>query len=213
MHRVVAWIQGFAESLGGPGLFLIAFLDSSFLSFPEVCDALIVLLTVRNKERMLFYALVTTLGSIAGCFALYSVGRKGGEAFLRRRFHARHVDRAMEIFRRYGMLAIIVPSLLPPPMPFKIFVLAAGVARVSRAEFLLAVAIGRGIRYFGEGFLALWYGEQAIGFLRENAHTVGLWLGLAALVGGGAFIWWKKSRRGGAALPPGGDHASGRAKG
>ena len=194
MHRVVAWIQGFAESLGGPGLFLIAFLDSSFLSFPEVCDALIVLLTVRNEHRMLYYALVTTLGSIAGCYALYSVGRKGGEAFLRRRFHARHVDRAMAIFRRYGMLAIIVPSLLPPPMPFKIFVLAAGVAQVSRLEFLRAVAIGRGLRYFGEGFLALWYGEQAINFLRENAHTVGLWLGVTALVGGIAFIWWKKGR-------------------
>lgn len=199
MHRILAWVQGFAESLGGPGLFIIAFLDSSFLSFPEVCDALIVLLTVQHKQRMLFYALVTTLGSIAGCYALYSVGRKGGEAFLRRRFKARHVDRAMDIFRRYGMLAIIVPSLLPPPMPFKIFVLAAGVARVGRMEFLLAVAIGRGIRYFGEGFLALWYGDQAISFLQENAHTVGLGLGIAVLVGGAGFIWWKK--RGQPAVP------------
>jgi membrane protein YqaA with SNARE-associated domain len=192
MARLVAWIQGFAESLGGPGLFIIAFLDSSFLSFPEVCDALIVLLTVRNEERMLYYALVTTLGSVTGCFALYTVGRKGGEAFLRKRFSARNVDRAMEVFRRYGMLAVIVPSLLPPPMPFKIFVLAAGVARVRRADFLLAVVIGRGIRYFGEGFLALWYGEQAIAFLRENAHMVGLVVGVAALVGGVAVIWWKK---------------------
>jgi membrane protein YqaA with SNARE-associated domain len=195
MHRFVAWVQGFAESLGGPGLFIIAFLDSSFLSFPEVCDALIVLLTVRNEERMLFYALVTTLGSISGCYALYTVGRKGGEAFLRKRFSARNVDRAMDVFRRYGMLAVIVPSLLPPPMPFKIFVLAAGVARVSRTEFLLAVAIGRGIRYFGEGFLALWYGEQAIEFLRENAHMVGLVLGIAALAGGVLYIWWKKRQQ------------------
>jgi len=195
MHRVLSWVQGFAESLGGPGLFLIAFLDSSFLSFPEVCDALIVLLTVHNEQRMLYYALLTTLGSIAGCFALYSVGRKGGETFLRKRFKAGHVDRAMNTFRRFGMLAIIVPSLLPPPMPFKIFVLAAGVAGMGRAEFLLAVAIGRSIRYFGEGFLALWYGEQAITFLKENAHTVGMWLGIAVLAGGVAFIWWRKSRR------------------
>ena len=194
MQRLVAWVQGFAESLGGPGLFLLAFLDSSFLSFPEVCDALIVLLTVKHKERMLYYATVTTCGSIAGCYALYSLGRKGGEAFLRKRFHERHVDRAMDIFRRYGMLAIIVPSLLPPPMPFKIFVLAAGVAKVRPVDFLIAVTVGRGLRYFGEGFLALWYGEQALAFLRENAHTVGLGLGIAALVGGVAFIWWKKRR-------------------
>ncbi len=192
MQRVVAWVQGFAESLGGPGLFIIAFLDSSFLSFPEVCDALIVLLTVRHKERMLYYALFTTLGSIAGCFALYSVGRRGGEAFLRKRFKQGHIDRSMAIFRRYGMLAILVPSLLPPPMPFKIFVLAAGVARVRPFDFLLAVTIGRGLRYFGEGFLALWYGERALVFIENNAHIVGLGLGIAVLAGGAVLLWWKK---------------------
>ena len=192
MHRLVSWVQGFAESLGGPGLFIIAFLDSSFLSFPEVCDALVVLLTVRHPERMIFYALTTTLGSISGCLALYSVGRKGGEAFLKKRFKERHIERAMNGFRRYGMLAIIVPSLLPPPMPFKIFVLAAGVARMRPIEFVVAVAIGRGVRYFGEGVLALWYGEAALAFLEEHAHTVGLVVGIAVLVGGTAWVWWRK---------------------
>jgi membrane protein YqaA with SNARE-associated domain len=195
MHRLAVWIQGFAESLGGPGLFIIAFLDSSFLSFPEVCDALIVLLTVQNPHRMVFYALITTLGSAAGCYALYSVGRKGGEAFLRRRFKARHVERAMNIFRKYGMLAIIVPSLLPPPMPFKIFVLAAGVAGMRPLDFMIAVGIGRGIRYFGEGLLAVWYGERALAFLRDNAHTVGLWLGIAVLVAGAGWIFWHRRGR------------------
>src|ERR671912_2706819 len=147
MHRLVVWIQGFAESLGGPGLFVIAFFDSSFLSFPEVCDALIVLLTVQHRERMIFYALVTTLGSVGGCYSLYLVGRKGGEAFLRKRFHERHVDRALDIFRRHGILSVLVPSLLPPPMPFKIFVLAAGVSGMSTFDFLVAVALGRAARY------------------------------------------------------------------
>ena len=96
--------------------------------FREVCDALIVLLTVQHPERMVFYALITTIGSVAGCYSLYLVGRKGGESFLRKRFHARHVDRALDVFRRHGILSILVPSLLPPPMPFKIFVLAAGVS-------------------------------------------------------------------------------------
>jgi membrane protein YqaA with SNARE-associated domain len=192
MQRLVGWVQGFAESLGGPGLFIIAFLDSSFLSFPEVCDALVVLLTVQRPERMPFYALTTMLGSIAGCLALYAVGRRGGEAFLKKRFKARHIERAMNGFRRFGMLAIIVPSLLPPPMPFKIFVLAAGVAGMRPIEFITAVAIGRGLRYFGEGLLAVWYGEQAIAFLEENAHTVGLVLGIAVLIGGLAWAWWKK---------------------
>ena len=194
MHRLLGWIQGFAQTLGVPGLFIIAFLDSSFLSFPEVCDALIVLLTVQHPQRMPIYALVTTLGSIAGCFALYTIGRKGGEAFLRKRFSQGNVDRAMRLFRKYGMLAIIVPSLLPPPMPFKIFVLAAGVARMRTVDFLLATAIGRGVRYFGEGLLAIWYGQQALDFLRENAHTVGLVLGIGVLVGAIAWMLWRKRR-------------------
>ena len=191
MDRLLSWVQGFAVSLGGPGLFLIAFLDSSFLSFPEVCDILIVLLTVQHKARMPFYALMCTLGSVAGCLALYSVGRRGGEAFLKRRFKARNVERAMELFRRHGLLAVVIPSLLPPPMPFKIFVLAAGVARVRLIDFLVAVLIGRGIRYFGEGLLALWYGEQAIAFIRDNARMAGLALAIVIAVGAAGWFLWK----------------------
>src|SRR5512143_1631064 len=98
MKGVLAAIQGIALSLGGPGLFLIAFLDSSFLSFPEVVDILVIWMTVRHKALMPYYATLATLGSIAGCFALYIVARKGGEAFLRKRFHERHVDRATAAF-------------------------------------------------------------------------------------------------------------------
>ena len=194
MRRLLAWIQGFAESLGGPGLFLIAYLDSSFLSFPEVCDALIVLLSVQHPERMVFYALVTTAGSVAGCYSLYRVGRKGGEAFLRKRFNERHVDRALAVFRRHGMLSILVPSLLPPPMPFKIFVLAAGVSRMRDVDFLIAVGIGRALRFFGVGLLALWKGQQAIAWLHDNAPKVGIALAVL-IVGGAALAVWRRSRR------------------
>jgi len=193
MRRVLAWIQGFAESLGGSGLFIIAFLDSSFLSFPEASDALIVLLTVQHPERMIFYALTTTIGSVSGCYALYSVGRRGGEGFLRKRFHERHIERAMGTFRRHGMLSVLVPSLLPPPMPFKIFVLAAGVSGMSNADFLIAVATGRGIRFFGIGLLALWKGQEAIAWLHDNAATVGIVLAVAIVVVAAVSIWRKRS--------------------
>jgi membrane protein YqaA with SNARE-associated domain len=195
MRRLLAWIQGFAESLGGPGLFIIAYLDSSFLSFPQVCDALIVLLTVRHPERMMFYALVTTLGSVAGCYTLYTVGRKGGETFLRKRFNARHVDRALGLFRRHGMLSVLVPSLMPPPTPFKVFVLAAGVSGMRPFDFLLAVALGRGARFFGIGFLALWKGKQALEWIRDNATIAGLGLAIAVVVIATAYIWWKRRQR------------------
>src|SRR3954447_16634184 len=103
MKRLLDWVQGFALALGGPGLFLIALLDSSFLSFPEVVDVLIVVLTIQHPHRMLYYALLSTLGSVLGCLALFLLARKGGEAFLRKRFQARHVDRATAVVRRHGL--------------------------------------------------------------------------------------------------------------
>lgn len=195
MQRVFAWIQGMAESLGGPGLLVLAFLDSSFLSFPQVPDFLVVILTIQHRERMLYYALMTTIGSIAGSYALYLVGRRGGEAFLQRRVKQRTIDRATSLFRRYGVLAIVVPSLLPPPTPFKVFVLAAGVAQVRTFDFLVALSIGRSVRYFGQGFLAVWYGEQAKVFLSEHAGTIGIWFAAGLLAGGILFFVWKKHRR------------------
>jgi membrane protein YqaA with SNARE-associated domain len=195
MHRLVERIQAFALALGGPGLFLIAFLDSSFLSFPEVVDLVIVVAITAEKQRILYYPLLATLGSVAGCFALYLLGAKGGEAFLRRRMHERHVDRALAVFQRHGLLSIIVPSLLPPPFPFKPFVLAAGVAGIRPIDFLLAVALGRGIRYFGEGALAFFYGERASRFIRENAGPVSFVIAGAILAAGVAWIWIQKRRR------------------
>ena len=195
MQRLFDWVQETALALGGPGLFLIAFLDSSFLSFPEVVDLLIIWLVTAHKERWIYYALMPTLGSVAGCFTLYLVARKGGEAFLRRRFSATRIDWALGIFRRYGVLAVIVPSLLPPPLPFKAFILAAGVAGVRPLHFLVAISIGRGIRYFGEALLAVWYGERAIQFVRDNVRTVSLSLALAVLLGGVAWILYTRRRQ------------------
>jgi membrane protein YqaA with SNARE-associated domain len=195
MKRVVAWTVGAAVTMGGPGLFFIALLDSSFLSFPEVVDLLLMGLVTHHKERMVFYALMPTLGSIVGCFMLYALGRKGGEAFLRKRFHERHVDRALAIFQRYGLLAVAVPSILPPPFPFKPFVLAAGVAEVRPLDFLLAVALGRGVRYFGEALLALWYGDRAVAFLRDNAKGVGLTAAVLVLAAALAWTIWHRTTR------------------
>src|ERR1700752_2641844 len=119
MAGFVAWIKDFAMTLGGPGLFLIAFLDSSFLSFPEVNDLLIIWLTTQHEERMLYYALMKTLVSISGCLGLYFVARKGAEAFLKKPFTPHYLERTMPAFRRDGLLALRVPSILPPPMPCK----------------------------------------------------------------------------------------------
>lgn len=196
MHRVVEWVVGFALVLGGPGLFLIAFLDSSFLSFPEVVDLLMMGLVTHHKERMLYYALMPTLGSLGGCLVLYFIARKGGEAFLRRRFHDRHVDRAMAVFQKYGLFAVAIPAILPPPVPFKPFVLAAGIAGVRPFDFIIAVLLGRSIRYFGEALIAVWYGDRAAVFLRANAKPVAIAVALVVLTLALAWTVWRRRDKG-----------------
>ncbi len=194
IRKFGAWIEGFALTLGAPGLFLVSFLDSSFISLPEVTDLLLVWMVAQHPYRVVLYASMATLGSIAGCYVIYVIARKGGEAFVRRRFHERHVDRSLDLFQRYGIWALIVPAVLPPPAPFKVFVLMAGVAGMSSARFISAVAIGRGARYFIEAVLALWYGRAAIAFLNENLKPVA-W-GIMGLMGVGALYWlWRVRRR------------------
>lgn len=194
MKRFIDWVQSIALTLGAPGLFIIGFLDSSFLSFPEVNDLLLVLMVTEHPHRMVLYAASATLGSLAGCLALYSVGRKGGDAFIRRRFGSGSVDKTLKVIQRNGILAILIPALLPPPAPFKIFVVLAGLAGISPGRFITAILLGRGIRYFGEGLLALYYGERAIAFIQENSATVGLWL-VGIIVAGALGYWlWRKSR-------------------
>src|SRR5688572_24472972 len=195
VRRFLDWIMGLAEPLGGPGLFLLAFLDSSFLSFPEVVDILMVGLVARYPERLVWYAAMPTLGSIAGSYVIYTLARRGGEAFLRRRLHERHVDRAFAVFRKYGLLAVLFASILPPPMPFKIFILTAGAARVRPFDFLIAISVGRGARYFLEAILAAWYGEAALRvaetFVRE--HTLVVVIVLTMLASALAvWIWWSR---------------------
>jgi membrane protein YqaA with SNARE-associated domain len=198
MKRLVDWIQGFALALGGPGLFLIGYLDSSFLSFPEVNDLLVILMVTEHKERLLYYSMMATLGSVAGCLTLYYVARRGGQAFMRKRFKAHHVERGLQLFQKYGLLVVIVPALLPPPAPFKIFVLLAGVAAIPVWQFTTAVFIARFVRYAGEGLLAVFYGERAAAFLKDHATEAGLWLSGIALVLGLAWILFNrwKTRRG-----------------
>ena len=168
MSRIVFWLQDLASQIGGLGLFLIAFLDSSFISLPEVNDILIVWMVARHKELLVYYASMATAGSVAGCLVLYYLARKGGEAFVRRRFKQKRIDWATDLFRRYGTLAIIVPALLPPPAPFKIFVLLAGVVGFSPLNLAVSVAVARGVRYFGEGLLAVWYGDLVIEYIRSH---------------------------------------------
>ncbi len=192
MSSIVSWLQVFAASIGGPGLFIVAFLDSSFLSLPEINDLLVVTMVVQDKEGMIYYATMATLGSITGCFVLYILGRKGGDALVRRRFGGPRLEQAMALSQRFGVLAVAVPAILPPPAPFKVFVVLAGVARVPAWQFAIAVASGRGFRYFAEAALAVRYGDDAIAFIQTNGRVVSIALAVTMLAGGIAYVVWRR---------------------
>jgi membrane protein YqaA with SNARE-associated domain len=196
---LIAAVQDWASGFGGIGLFVLALLDSSFLSFPQINDLLIIILSTKYPQRMPYYAGMTTAGSIIGCFMLYFVARRGGEVFLRKRVRGPFADRAIALYQKHGLLAVVVPSLLPPPVPFKVFVLLAGAAEVSPLKFGVAVAIGRGIRYFGQGYLAVLYGEQAAEFMKAHGSAVGIGLAVTALVIGAALVVLRRRRHGSAA--------------
>jgi membrane protein YqaA with SNARE-associated domain len=195
LHRFVEFVQPLAASLGGPGLVLIAFLDSSFLSFPEVPDFLLVWLVVQHPARWPYYASMTTVGSVLGCFAIYVVARRGGEAMMRRRIRASTLDRGLRAIRRYGLLAVFVPSLLPPPAPFKIFVILAGISGIPAGSFGAAIVLGRGLRYVAEALLAYRYGEQAMRYINENLGPLFLWAAFAVtVVTVGVLLWRRRSQ-------------------
>lgn len=195
MKSFIAWIYGFALSLGGAGLFGIAFLDSSFVSLPQINDILVVLMVTNNKPLMPYYAAMATLGSVAGCYVIYFLANKGGEAFLRKRLRAGHIDRALALYQRHGVLALMVPALLPPPAPFKVFVLMAGVANIKPLQFVLAVGIARGARYLALGTLAVFYGDFALELMRTRGREVALWLVFLILVGATAWFVWRRRPR------------------
>ena len=136
---------------------------------------------------------MTTAGSVLGSYLLYLIGRKGGDALLKRQFHERHIDRALNWYRRYGAWMLVVPAILPPPMPFKLFVLLAGVAGIGRRRFTISVALGRGFRYGVEAYLATLYGENTLVYIRQNAIT---WLlPVMFLLVAAGLLWWLRRRR------------------
>ena len=168
-------IVAFAGTLGAPGLFLISFLDSSVLTFPIINDLLLIELSMQHPARMPLYALMVASGSVLGCVVLYFIARKGGEAY----FHRKAGSRANAIrywVERNGFGGMLLAAMLPPPTPFKIFVFAAGVFEVPLMSYTSAIALARLIRYFGVGYLAVKYGNDALPLLARHKVEVAVFL-------------------------------------
>lgn len=173
LTKIRTALLAMVSSLGGMGLFIVAFLDSSVLTFPVINDLLVIDFSIQNPARMPYYALMATIGSVGGCVLLYYLARKGGEAVFRRKAGA-NANRIRGWLARNEFLSVFGAAMLPPPTPFKFFVLAAGVFSVPIRTFILALLFARGLRYFGEGYLAIRYGRAAEHYLADHKLIVTL---------------------------------------
>jgi membrane protein YqaA with SNARE-associated domain len=181
-HWLERYVIGLPIYYAAPAMIAIGALDSSLLSLPEINDYLVVGRCFKQPSAAFYFPLFAAIGSVIGCLVLYTIMRRGGQAVLRRRFKRENIERVERAYARYGILAIAIPALLPPPMPFKIFVATAGTLEYPRWKFLLTVMIARSFRYYVEGILAVFYGRRVLSFLRDNGLVILSILAAAAVL-------------------------------
>jgi len=177
------WLRAFARWLevyvigmplyfAAPAMILIGALDSSLLSLPEINDYLVVGRCIKNPSAVIYFPLFAAAGSVLGCLLLYTIMRRGGQAVLRRQFSLSGIRKVEKAYERFGFLAIAIPAILPPPLPFKIFVATAGTLEYPRWKFLLTVMLARSFRYYLEGILAVFYGRRVLSFAKDNGLVI-----------------------------------------
>jgi membrane protein YqaA with SNARE-associated domain len=187
LRAIGHWLEQYVISVpiyyAAPAMVLIGALDSSLLSLPEINDYLVIGRCYRYPGAVFYFPLFAAGGSVLGCWLLYSIMRRGGQAVLRKRFKPERIQRVERAYERFGFLAIAIPAILPPPLPFKIFVATAGTLEYPRWKFLLTVMIARSFRYYVEGILAVFYGERVLWFMKDNGLVVLMIVGAVVVTG------------------------------
>lgn len=179
--------------MGVWGLGAVAILDSS--SVPVPMDAILAVYVWNDKQHFWLYCLVAATGSAIGGLLPYGLGRAGGELFLLKRVNRARYDQLRDRFQRQEFLAVMIPSMMPPPAPWKVFVFAAGVFEMKVVPFLLSVLTGRLVRWIVLSILVMKLGPGAVDLVARHAVTAVLVVGVLA-VGGFAWWWMRKKRAG-----------------
>ncbi|MCI0665536.1 MAG: VTT domain-containing protein [Acidobacteria bacterium] len=180
--EISRWVVNLPVYLAAPMMVLVGALDSSLLSLPEVNDYITIARVANNPNEVYYFPLFPAIGSVIGCLVLYHIARRG-EQFVSRKFHPRHLDRVKELYRKWGLFALVIPAILPPPMPFKIFVATAGAMNYPITRFAVVIMLARTVRYYFWGILAYFFSnevKQMIEWLGENLIEV---LGLLLIIG------------------------------
>ena len=186
LRTIGHWLERYVIALpiyyAAPAMIVIGALDSSLLSLPEINDYLVVGRCIKQPSAVFYFPLFAAIGSVLGCLLLYTIMGRGGQAVLRRRFKRENIERVERAYARYGFLAIAIPAVLPPPMPFKIFVATAGTLEYPRWKFLVTVMLARSLRYYVEGILAVYYGRRVLTILKHNGLVILIIVAAAAVL-------------------------------
>jgi len=193
---VAITVWGWLERLGGIGLILLGLVDNSPVPVPGGMDALTIILSAHHKDWWGYYAIMATIGAVVGGYMTYALARKGGKEGLPKKLPKKKAEQVHKTFEKYGFWSLFVPALLPPPVPFSPFLIAAGALNYSPRRFLLALGTARGIRYCALAYLGSSYSRQIFGFSQEYYKPI-LWTLLTFAVIGiiaAAIYFWKRKR-------------------
>jgi membrane protein YqaA with SNARE-associated domain len=196
IHALLAvsnWVR--LRRLGGWGLVLLGVADNSVVPLTGSMDVLTIWLAARHREPWIYYALMATIGAVLGGYITYSLARRGGKHAMERRLSKRKAAKVYKRFERWGFGAIAIPAVLPPPFPFVPFLLAAGAMQYSRAKFLGALVLGRGVRYSVAAYFGALYGRQILRFFAKyDKLALGVLIGLAVVGGILTLIQYLRSK-------------------
>ncbi len=180
MNKILLLFKTYLLPLGGPGIFAMTFLDSTFVPLPSIMDMTFIGFCLARRALIPYYCIMATAGSVAGCYVLFSLSRRGS-GWVKSRMKSD--GRIMKAVGKHGAYALLLASLMPPPFPFKVFVFASGMFPISHARFLLALAIGRGFRFVFQGAFAYVYGDRVIQYMQEDFAQLSLIVaGVAAVL-------------------------------
>ena len=195
LHSYSEWIKAVLAPVGPWGMLAFAAVDGSFLGMP--LDAIFVGYVYHDRSRFLLYVVLGALGSVLGSCVIYAIGYAGGEVLLRKRLSPERFGKVHASFEKHEFWALMFPAMLPPPTPFKMFVLAAAAFEMRFTDFVLAIFAGRFVRFLIEALLTLAFGPQIVGLVGGLFRHHFKWvLTVAAVVALVAFIWWRKKRAG-----------------
>jgi membrane protein YqaA with SNARE-associated domain len=192
LTRYTAFLWAILKPLGVWGVFVVAAVDGAFLGLPM--DVVVAGYVYQNRARLLLYVLMASAGSAFGSIVIYLIGYKGGEELLRKRISPQRFEKFHQAFDQHPFLSLMFPAMLPPPTPFKLFVLAAAVSEMNFGHFLMAIFAGRCIRFLALSFLTVRFGPGfaavSARIFREHLH----WVLAAAAISLGLWFWLRRVR-------------------